>query len=92
MQFFRLTLRIKSLATLGALLFWSSTFAQAQELGAFTENADVGSPQLPGSAEYDAATQTYTLRGAGYNIWFERDEFHYLYRKRSGDFVATAHF
>ncbi|MEM8967309.1 MAG: hypothetical protein AAGE93_12885 [Bacteroidota bacterium] len=92
MQFFRLTLRIKSLATLGALLFWSSTFAQAQELGAFTENADVGSPQLPGSAEYDAATQTYTLRGAGYNIWFERDEFHYLYRKQSGDFVATAHF
>jgi hypothetical protein len=32
----------------------------------------------------------YTLRGAGYNIWFGRDEFHYLYKKITGDFILTA--
>lgn len=85
-----LTLRIKSLATLAVLLLSANTFAQ--ELGVFEENADVGNPQLPGSAEYDEATQAYTIRGAGYNIWFERDEFHYVYQKQQGDFVATAHF
>ncbi len=32
------------------------------------------------------------LTGAGYNIWFERDEFHYLYNELEGDFILTANF
>mgnify|MGYP002396312066 CR=1 FL=1 len=86
------SLLTKLLFTLGMFLLWINTVAQTQELGMFNENTDVGNPQLSGSAEYDAATQMYTIHGAGYNIWFERDEFHYVYRKQSGDFVATAHF
>ncbi|MEM9672132.1 MAG: hypothetical protein AAF992_06025 [Bacteroidota bacterium] len=69
-----------------------NVLAQSEKLEIFEESADVGSPKLSGSAEYDAATQTYTVRGAGYNIWFKRDEFHYVYQKQRGDFVATAHF
>ncbi len=92
LSIFRLNLRIRLLAPLATLLFCACTFAQSQELGVFEENVDVGNPQLSGSAEYDMATQTYTIRGAGYNIWFERDEFHYVYREQQGDFVATAHF
>jgi len=87
-----LNIQSKTLATLAALLFCTYTFAQSPELGVFEENVDVGNPQLSGSAAFDAATQTYTIRGAGYNIWFERDEFHYVYQKQRGDFVATAHF
>lgn len=55
-------------------------------LGVFDHSLDVGNPALEGAAQYDPATETYTLSGAGYNIWFDRDEFHYLFKEISGDF------
>lgn len=76
------------------LLLLASTLAFAQEksLGIFETNADIGKPKKAGSARYDPATQTYHLTGGGYNIWFQRDEFHYLYKKIKGDFILTANF
>jgi len=53
---------------------------------------DIGSPRLAGSTAYDAGTQAYTLKGAGYNIWFNRDEFHYAANSVKGDFIYTARF
>lgn len=73
-------------------LLTGTAFAQQQNFGLFENHTDVGSPKKAGSAEYDKAAQTYTLKGAGYNIWFERDEFQYLYKKLSGDFILTANF
>jgi Tol biopolymer transport system component len=75
-----------SQVVLGTLL------AGASPVGIFDDQADVGQPKKPGSATYDENSQTYTLKGGGYNIWFERDEFHYAYRKIKGDFVLTANF
>ena len=68
-----------------------STFAQ-EPIGIFENSKDIGSPILAGSSVYDEATQTYTMKGAGYNIWFGRDEFQYLYNKLKGDFILTANF
>ena len=72
-------------------LGFSVTYAQ-NPLGVFDNHADVGMPKKTGSAQYDAATQTYNLKGGGYNIWFNRDELHYAYKKIAGDFIATANF
>lgn len=66
-------------------------YAQSN-IGIFDNSTDIGQPDLAGAAEYDEATQTYTLQGSGYNIWFERDEFHYLHKKLNGDFILTANF
>jgi TolB protein len=74
------------------LIISTIVVAQENSIGIFQYHADVGKPKLAGSASYDPATQTYTLRGAGYNIWFGRDEFHYLYNKLKGDFIMTADF
>ena len=60
--------------------------------GVFDGHTDVGHPKLSGSATYDEATQTYTLRGAGSNIWFDRDEFQFVYKQLDGDFILTADF
>lgn len=68
------------------------SLAQSGNLGIFSNGEDIGSPKLAGSSSYDPASQTYTLKGGGYNIWFNRDEFHYLYKKISGDFLLTANF
>lgn len=69
-----------------------SSFAPAKKIGDFDLNADIGTPKLPGTSEYDKETKTYTLKGGGYNIWFERDEFQFLYKEMSGDFTFTADF
>jgi len=66
--------------------------AQNQLIGIFQENADIGNPQNAGSAVYNSSDQSYLLKGSGYNIWFARDEFHYLYNKIKGDFILTANF
>lgn len=66
--------------------------AQSTSLGDFTHAADIGKPKKAGSTSYDKASKTYTIKGAGYNIWFNRDEFHYLYNKMSGDFTLTGNF
>jgi len=59
-------------------------------IGAFEGQSDIGSALVPGSASYDAATKQYTIRSAGYNIWYTRDEFRYLWKKMSGDVSLAA--
>ena len=66
--------------------------AQTGSVGVFKNSSDIGNPKIKGSASYNAADQSYNLKGGGYNIWFERDEFHYLYNKAKGDFILTANF
>lgn len=66
--------------------------AQDNPVGIFQNNSDIGNPKLSGSATYNKMDQSYDLKGAGYNIWFERDEFHYLFNKIKGDFILTANF
>jgi hypothetical protein len=67
-------------------------FAQEKVTGVFQDHIDVGKPKNAGSTEYDPNTQTYKLRGSGYNIWFNRDEFQYAYKKLKGNFIVTADF
>ena len=59
-------------------------------IGIFPGQSDIGSPLVPGSATYDARTKQYTINSAGYNIWYSRDEFRYLWRKMSGDVSLAA--
>jgi TolB protein len=66
--------------------------AQNTPVGIFKNNTDIGNPKKAGSAVYNKTEQTYDLKGGGYNIWFQRDEFHYLYNKIKGDFILTANF
>ena len=74
------------------VLATSAVTAQERPVGIFQDYTDVGNPKLAGSTQYDEATQTYTLKGSGYNIWFARDEFQYAYKKLKGDFILTANF
>lgn len=70
----------------------SISFAPAKKIGVFQQSEDVGTPKLAGSSAFDSKTNEYRLKGSGYNIWFERDEFQYLFKKLSGDFTVTADF
>jgi len=59
-------------------------------IGIFDGQSDVGSALVPGSASYDAATGQYTINSAGYNVWYTRDEFRFLWKRMSGDASLAA--
>ena len=59
-------------------------------IGVFDGQSDIGGAVVPGSASYDAASDAYTINSAGYNIWYSRDEFRYLWKKMSGDVSLAA--
>jgi len=59
-------------------------------IGIFAGQSDIGSALVPGSASYDAGTKQYTIHSAGYNVWYTRDEFRYLWKKMSGDISLAA--
>ena len=64
--------------------------ASGQVLGDFDGHTDVGNPKIAGEASYDAGRQEYSVSGSGYNVWFDHDEFHFVWKRISGDFVVRA--
>src|ERR1044071_5524633 len=62
---------------------------QPTSLGTFADQVDVGSPLHAGHATYDAIKDEYTIEGAGANIWANRDEFHFVWRRLKGNFILT---
>src|SRR5260221_5603502 len=65
---------------------------QDHPIGVFSNHTDVGNPGIKGSTSYDKKDKSYTLKGGGYNIWFNRDEFQFAYKKLKGNFILTANF
>src|SRR5262245_62255789 len=61
----------------------------AAALGDFESESDVGVVKQPGSARFDAGRKEYQLTGGGENMWEERDAFHYVWRRASGDLSLT---
>jgi hypothetical protein len=82
---------MRSLHILFCVLVCNAGIAQPA-VGIFDHHTDIGHPKNAGNTTYDESSQTYTIRGSGYNIWFNRDEFQYAYKKIGGDFMLTANF
>jgi len=61
-----------------------------QDLGQFQGQGDLGTILRPGSGHYDASKDSYTVSGSGADIWLGIDDFHYVWRKMSGDVALSA--
>jgi TolB protein len=74
------------------VLLCLAPIASAQQaLGAFEGQSDVGAVKRAGAAVYDASSGAYTVSGAGANMWFANDEFHFVWKKVSvGNVTITA--
>ncbi len=65
-------------------------------LGIFEASQDVYEVDNPdnlgaeGGAGYDPDTGTYVVIGSGNDVWGTADNFHFLYRELSGDFILDA--
>ena len=62
----------------------------SQAVGRFEGHGDVGAPRHAGNATYHPEDQSYTVTGSGYNVWFDHDEFHYVWKRLTGDFILRA--
>ncbi|MEO6327956.1 MAG: biopolymer transporter Tol [Ginsengibacter sp.] len=70
--------------------FHRETVTKNKKIGMFKGQSDVGGALVPGSSAYNKHTKQYTITSAGYNIWYTRDEFRYLWKKMSGDVSLAA--
>lgn len=59
-------------------------------LGEFEGQTDIGHVVKDGSASYDAASQTYTVTGGGEHMWYDTDQFHFVWKQVSGDVSIAA--
>ncbi len=68
------------------LIFTSPSFSQ-NKLNLFDDQGDIGTNVKPGAATYIPETGQYIISGAGYNVWADHDEFHFVWKKIKGDFI-----
>ena len=57
-------------------------------VGQFDRQCDIGPVQIPGSAMYDGIQQEYLVQSSGTNMWDNRDEFHFVWKRLKGDFIV----
>ena len=72
-----------------AIISMNANAQQINGLGIFDGTSNIGGMKMFGSISYDASTQTYTLSGAGDNVWGNTDQHFYAWKKISGDFTMT---
>jgi TolB protein len=56
-------------------------------VGVFTRHTSVG--RATGSATYDPRVHTYRIAGSGQNMWDVRDDFHFAWKRMSGNFILS---
>ena len=69
---------------------WRFTCNTSAGLPAGWSSRDIGSPRASGSASYNDAEKTWTVRGDGHDIWGSSDAFHFAYIQLSGDGMIFA--
>jgi hypothetical protein len=70
--------------------FHRAAITSNKAIGIFEGQSDIGAALVPGSSSYESSTKKYTIVSAGYNVWYVRDEFRYLWKKMAGDVSLAA--
>src|SRR5689334_14686436 len=70
-------------------LIGSSAMSRCADLGIFEGQADVGKVGKTAPATFESGG-TYVISGGGENMWFTNDDFHFVWKKMSGDFRLQA--
>src|SRR6266436_1073156 len=83
---FRSLLRLP-LASIQVFLFYGLAVSYGGDLGIFENEGDIGSVAKAGSVAFDPTNHYYVVAGAGANMWFTNDAFHFVWTRVSGDFA-----
>ncbi|MCM3269616.1 PQQ-dependent sugar dehydrogenase [Paenibacillus elgii] len=77
-------------ATTTSTVYGSGSIGTLAAVPSPWSNKDIGSPSLAGSADFNAGTGVYTVKGAGKDIWGTSDQFHYVYQPLTGSGAIIA--
>lgn len=73
-----------------SLLFGAAQIDGAPAFGLFEAHADIGATGQAGSIKFDPKNETYTVTGGGENMWFDKDAFHFVWKRASGNIRIAA--
>jgi Tol biopolymer transport system component len=76
------------LPTMAFLIAFASAGAQAR-VGAFDGQTDVGHPSHRGSASFTPQHEEYRVAGSGQNMWGDHDDFHFVWKRMTGNFILS---
>ncbi len=71
-------------------VFMTTTLFAQTKVGIFENSGDIGKVKHPGSAVFNSENEMYTIKASGKNLWANDDEFHFVWKKASGDFIMYA--
>jgi Tol biopolymer transport system component len=74
------------------LLISYSSEAQNPILGIFDGHTDIGDVSKTGIVDFNANSGEYKIGGSGHNMWENNDDFHFVWKKLTGDFMIKANF
>jgi TolB protein len=83
----------RALAGVLSLGLLSTVVAAQEPVGIFDAQTDVGHVSHSGSS-YDPRLQAYQISSAGQNMWGDHDDFHFVWKRMTGNFILStrAHF
>src|SRR5688572_31510285 len=67
----------------------ATTVGAQSRVGIFDGQTDVGRVQRRGAASYDASRKTYRIAGSSQNMWDDRDDFHFVWKRMTGNFILS---
>jgi sugar lactone lactonase YvrE len=73
---------------LSLALFGEVVGAQSP-VGIFDAQTHIGRERGSGSASYDAQRQAYMVAGSGQNMWGDHDDFHFVWKRMTGNFILS---
>src|SRR5881394_325341 len=93
-DFIRLVTYRGTLARMTAIALCSASLGAQTTVGVFEAQSDVGHVRRPGTTLYDDQLQQYRVSGSGQNMWGDRDDFHFVWKRMTGNFILStrAHF
>jgi len=71
-------------------MLMTTPVAAQHAVGVFGDHIDIGAVASPGSASFDEAAGEYIVSSSGTNMWFDEDQFHFVWRRMSGDVIINA--
>lgn len=80
--------RTFAISTLAMLM--TTVSACCASLGLFENHTEVGKPARPGTVEASENGRRYRISGGGENMWFDKDAFHFVWKRVSGDVELSA--
>ena len=80
---------IYGILTLVTSLSLFNDVAAQSPVGVFEAQTDVGRARGSKPALYEPQLQTYLVAGSGQNMWGDHDDFHFVWKRMTGNFILS---